>query len=116
MERLLRSSRTLAARVARAYQELRGARSWAVDEEGSARPLPIPAEYEAWLPPNPHRTVVLDWISRGRLHLRAGEVPLIEFEDGGTMPLSDARWSEEVQNFHHKDEKPSARAYGMYRG
>ena len=116
MERLLRSSRTLASRVSRAYREVRGERSWAVDEEGSARLLPIPAEYEGWLPPRPHREIVLDWISRGRLHLRAGEVPLIEFEDGGTMPLSDARWSDEVKNFHRKDEKPNARAYRAYRG
>jgi hypothetical protein len=116
MERLLRASRTLAARVSGAYRDVRGARSWAVDEEGAARELPVPAEYEAWLPPRPHREVVLDWISRGRLHLRSGEIPLIEFEDGGTMPLSDVRWSDEVQNFHRKDEKPNARAYRRYRG
>jgi hypothetical protein len=115
MERLLRGFRTAAARVAVAYRRVRGERSWAVDEEGTARNLAIPAEYEGWLPPQPHRDVVLDWISRGRLHLVPGSVPLIEFEDGGTMPLADVRWSEAVKNFHRKDEKPNARAYSTYR-
>jgi hypothetical protein len=115
MERLLRGFRTAASRIAIAYRQARGARSWAVDEEGAARSLPIPPEYEGWLPPQPHRDIVLDWISRGRVHLVPGSVPLIEFEDGGTMPLSDVRWSEEVKNFHRKDEKPNARAYTTYR-
>lgn len=116
MERLLRGFRTAASRIAIAYRRVRGARSWAVDEEGTAGSLPIPAEYEGWLPPQPHRDIVLDWIARGRVHLVSGAVPSIEFEDGGTMPLSDVRWSQEVKNFHRKDERPNARAYTTYRG
>jgi hypothetical protein len=132
MEGALRRHKEAAIAAGRAYVSLRGARGWddgiqelAADASiasgaapggatataaGSARlPAGVP---EAWLPPTPHREVVLDWLRRGRAVLLSeaeaahfppgpqGREPLVQFEDGGVMPLRAVRWSEAVQNFY----------------
>ena len=80
---------------------------------------------EAWLPPSPHREKIVDWLKRGRAALLSeeevarlpagpqGREPLVQFEDGGFMPLRAVRWSEEVRNFHPlgQDPHPRGRLY-----
>ncbi len=86
----------------------------------AGRPLPdgVP---EAWLPPSPHREVIVDWLSRGRAALLTeeeasrfppgpqGREPLVQFEDGGVMPLRVVRWSDEVNNFYPLGATPHPR-------
>ncbi|HEX2186091.1 MAG TPA: hypothetical protein VHN78_11370, partial [Chloroflexota bacterium] len=135
MEGALRRHKEAAIAVGRAYVALRGSRGWddgiqelAADAgtasgaaeggaaeggaaEGGAASARLPAGVpEAWLPPAPHREVVLDWLRRGRAVLLSeaeaarfppgpqGREPLVQFEDGGVMPLRAVRWSEAVQN------------------
>jgi hypothetical protein len=88
--------------------------------DGKAEPLP-PWIPEAWLPPSPHREVIVDWLKRGRAVLVSeadaaafppgpqGREPLVQFEDGGVMPLRVVRWSEEVRNFYPLGQPPHPR-------
>ncbi|MBI3974682.1 MAG: hypothetical protein HY332_25685 [Chloroflexi bacterium] len=90
----------------------------------AAQPLP-PGVPEAWLPPPPHREVIVDWLRRGRASLLSaeeaakfppgpqGREPLVQFEDGGVMPLRVVRWSDEVRNFYSlgTDPHPRGRLY-----
>ena len=84
----------------------------------------IPA---GWLPPEPHREKVVDWLIRGRVVLLddeavsklpvgpQGREPWVQFEDGGVMPLRVVRWSEEVRNFYPLGADPHPRGR-LYRG
>jgi hypothetical protein len=87
----------------------------------NGEPLPswIP---EAWLPPSPHREQIVDWLKRGRAALLSeeevarlpagpqGREPLVQFEDGGFMPLRAVRWSDEVRNFYPLGQAPHPRS------
>ena len=67
----------------------------------------------------------MDWLRRGRAALLPeaevarypvgpqGREPLVQFEDGGVMPLRVVRWNEEVRNFHPlgQDPHPRGRLY-----
>ena len=98
LERILRRHRESATRAHQAYLRIRGERNWTESAPGEG----LPVHLHAWLPPSPHREVVLEWLSRGRLHVAEGsegDQPVAIFEDGGKMPLHSVRWSEEVSNF-----------------
>lgn len=81
---------------------------------------------EAWLPPSPHREVIVDWLHRGRAVILSdaeaarfpagpqGHEPLVQFEDGGVMPLRVVRWSTEVRNFYPLGATPHPRG-SLYR-
>jgi hypothetical protein len=109
MEAVLRHHKQAVINVGKAYVQIRGQQSW--DDGARETSLP-PAVPEAWLPPSPHRERIVDWLHRGRAILRPAEAtadepagsfghePLVEFEDGGVMPLRAVRWSDEVQNFY----------------
>lgn len=54
--------------------------------------------WERWLPPDPHRQWVLDQVVKGRASIvQPGEdaPPLLLYEDGGSMVLSQVRWTGE---------------------
>jgi hypothetical protein len=98
--------------VARAYREVKGTRGWVLDA-AEPDPLAVRADEEPlsrWLPASPHRERILRYLRVGRAHLIStpdhSSPPLVQFEDGGVMPLPDVRWSEDVRNFHHADAPP----------
>jgi hypothetical protein len=148
-EGALRRHKEACIAAGKAYLQLRGARGWedgggdpvagtagaAASPDGQAGqigqdgevgggPLP-PWIPEAWLPPPPHRELIVDWLKRGRAALLSeeevaklppgpqGREPLVQFEDGGFMPLRAVRWSEEVRNFYPlgQDPHPRGRLY-----
>ena len=67
----------------------------------------------------------MEWLRKGRASLLSDEAaarvpagpqgrePLVQFEDGGVMPLRVVRWSEEVRNFYPlgADPHPRGRLY-----
>ena len=146
MEGALRRHKEATIAAGRTYLRLRGARGWddglaapatragaAPATEGDDAPAatatgePLPAGVpEAWLPPSPHREVIVDWLRRGRAALLSeaeaerfppgpqGREPLVQFEDGGVMPLRVVRWSEEVRNFYPLGAEPHPRGL-LYR-
>ena len=68
----------------------------------------VPSAWEAWLPSEPHRARLVDFLSKSRAYViwpdgsanGRGEQPLVQFEDGGLMPMSEVRWSDAVRNFY----------------
>jgi hypothetical protein len=132
MEGALRRHKEGAIEVSQAYLRLRGSRGWV---DGTAQGASsadagagtgtaeagLPGVPEAWLPPSPHRERIVDWLRRGRAAILSadeaarfpegpqGREPLVQFEDGGVMPLRVVRWSEGVQNFHPLGTTPNPR-------
>jgi len=54
-------------------------------------------EVKEWLPPEPHKTKIIEFVKAGRAYIqpkKRREPPLIQFEDGGTIPLHKVRYSE----------------------
>ncbi|MDH7569701.1 MAG: hypothetical protein QHJ73_08960 [Armatimonadota bacterium] len=114
-EQKLRRAKEAAISLYRLYLSVRGERDWGREEAGapSAPATNLIARLDPWLPPPPHRERILDFLQRGRAHLvgnaAEGQPPLVEFEDGGVMPLPRVRWSEEVSNFYPEGETPHPR-------
>ena len=99
------------------YGKVKGLRDWGKDEKKRiGKPLPIlmPLEkilesIQEWLPPEPHRTKILEFIKAGRAHLlpkKRRQQPIVQFEDGGSIPLHKVRYSERIKNFYHADNPP----------
>jgi hypothetical protein len=112
LERSLYACKDAALALARAYREVKGSRTWVLDER-EARALADAsnqAPWARWLPHSPHRERIMRFIAAGRAHVREtddpGVPPRVEFEDGGSMPLPDVRWSEDIRNFHLADSPP----------
>ena len=87
------------------YGGIKGLRDWGKDEEerlGVSLPILMPLENilkeaEPWLPPEPHRGKLIEFIKRGRAYIqprKRGQPPLVYFEDGGAIPLHKVRYSE----------------------
>ena len=144
MEGALRRHKEATIEAGRTYLRLRGARDWddglaalsappgggpaaAGETAPAAAADSLPAGVpEAWLPPSPHREVIVDWLRRGRATVLSeaeaerfppgpqGREPLVQFEDGGVMPLRVVRWSDEVRNFYPLGTAPHPRGL-LYR-
>ena len=125
LEQALYRHKALALALARAYRAVRGKRSWVLDESEAqeAAPLPDEPEWARWLPASPHRERILRYLRAGRAHLLPAGVdgqdvsaraPLVQFEDGGVMPLPAVRWSPEVRNFYPEGSPPHPRGL-LYR-
>lgn len=117
LEDTLGRYKTLALALERAYRAIQGNRSWVLDEdEAPAVELPEAAAWMRWLPPSPHRERIVRFLRAGRAHLlpstlaaaddRGEQPPLVQFEDGGVIPLPAVRWSESVSNFYPVEAPP----------
>jgi hypothetical protein len=145
MEGALRRHKEAAVAAGKAYRTLmREGRSTGANAENAGAPADAAttggsgatgATVEAipdwipagWLPPEPHREKVVDWLKRGRVVLLddeavsqlpvgpQGREPWVQFEDGGVMPLRVVRWGEEVRNFYPMGTDPNPRSR-LYRG
>ena len=112
-EHCLRKHKDLALRTDEIFLEVKGGRPWLTSEEGkSSLVSDVRREHQAWLPPDPHTEVLLNWLSRSRAHLPEergpdGE-PYVQFEDGGCILMSQVRWNEEIGNFFPASRNPKA--------
>lgn len=126
MEGALRRHQEGAVSLARAYAELRGHRGWpdGFGNQGAPDPVTttVPAWIpQAWLPPSPHAERIVDFLVRGRAAMLTdaeldaypagpqGREPVVQFEDGGVMPLRVVRWDDAVANFHPLGQAPHPR-------
>lgn len=126
MEGALRRHQEGAISLARAYATLRGHRGWpdnlTPDAPVSPSTTDLPAWIpQAWLPPAPHAEAIVDFLIRGRASLLSdaeldtypvgpqGREPIVQFEDGGVMPLRVVRWDNDVENFHPLGQVPHPR-------
>lgn len=104
LENRLRSHKDLALRLFRELVDVKGSRPWLLEQAPGESPAGrMEAEHQAWLPPEPHRRRLLDYLGASRAHVlshrQADGQPVVQFEDGGAMPMSQIRWDEELKNF-----------------
>lgn len=104
LENRMRQFKHLALKLHGAYEAARGGRPWLtpgqVDESTADR---MRRAHQAWLPPEPHRGKLLDYLAAARAHVADERLPdgqpVVQFEDGGAMPMSQVRWNEILENF-----------------
>jgi len=116
LEGALRSYKEKCIKLIEIYGEIKGIRDWSKDEESLVgKPLPtllpldkIVTEIRNWLPPEPHRTKILEFVRAGRAYIqrKRGQPPIVQFEDGGSIPLHKVRYSEKIRNFYPEDKPP----------
>ena len=109
LEKKLRTYKDLALGVYALFMKVKGDRNWLLEPEGLESDLK--SKYQAWLPPDPHRSKLLRWLADVRAYVieptRIGEQPLVQFEDGGLISMSQIRWDPNIGNFHPAGFKPS---------
>ena len=123
MEGVLRRHQEGAIGLARTYAALRGHRGWPdglLPEATVAGPTAkVPSWIpQGWLPPSPHAERIVDLLVRGRAALLSdseldlypvgsqGREPVVQFEDGGVMPLRLVRWDYDIENFRPLGQAP----------
>ena len=107
LEQILRAHMDVALALVESYERARGGRPWPIpgataEADPDAAPA-VPSTWEAWLPSEPHRARLVDFLSKSRAYViwpdgsanGRGEQPLVQFEDGGLMPMSEVRWSDD---------------------
>jgi hypothetical protein len=110
-EQMLRQYKDLALTLHEQFMAIKGSRPWLVEEEDKGSLLEaLRRQYQAWLPPEPHCDHLLDWLSRARAAVLEERLPdgqpAVQFEDGGSIPMSQVRYDTEVKNFHPAEFKP----------
>ena len=118
LEHELRERMELALELHTLFQEIRRDRPWVLDDGGAGSYKErVEAKYQSWLPPEPHRSALLDRLASSRAEViesgQPGGEPMIQFDDGGSMAMSQVRYDTEVQNFHPAGHMPApgARQY-----
>ena len=114
-EQMLRQYKDLALKLHEQFTAIKGSRPWLVEEEDKGSLLEaLRRQYQAWLPPGPHCDHLLDWLSRARAAVLEERLPdgqpAVQFEDGGSIPMSQVRYDTEVKNFHPAEFRPVPRA------
>lgn len=117
LEDVLRTYKEKCLDMLKLYGRIKGVRDWSRDEEkviGVALPILMPLNklledvYE-WLPPEPHRTKLIEFIKAGRAYIlpkKRRQPPMVYFEDGGSIPLHKVRYSDKIRNFYPEDKPP----------
>lgn len=112
LEHRLRVHMELALETHRLFQEMKGERPWVLAEEetGSYKEA-LEAKYQSWLPSEPHRALLLDMLATSGAGVREGpqpgSEPVIQFEDGGSIAMSQVRYDATVRNFYPAGHKPA---------
>lgn len=111
-EHSLRTYKDLALQIHDAFIEIKGKRPWLITEDMNLSLVEtLRKEHQAWLPPEPHGGILLEWLSASRAHIPGrrginGE-PFVQFEDGGCILMSQARWNPDIRNFHAASFRPA---------
>jgi hypothetical protein len=112
-ENRLRSFKDLALKVYSLFGEICGDRAWLIDEADSKSFIEkLKRKYQAWLPPQPHCDKLLKLLKNSRVYvlekMGAGGEPVVQFEDGGSIPMSRIRYDPKIQNFYPASFKPAS--------
>ena len=109
----LRAFMDLALRTGESFEEIRGARPWLMADEESADFLEeLVREYQAWMPPEPHRSELLKLLAVSRATVvpaaEPGSDPVVQFHDGGAIRLSLVRHDPGIGNFRPAPFRPGS--------
>jgi hypothetical protein len=106
----LRKCKELALKIYASFMKVKGNRGWLL-EEGENLKENLEKKYQAWLPPEPHKEKILEFLVKSRAYVieasRLGEEPRVQFEDGGLILMSKVRWDLDIENFYLAGFKPS---------
>ncbi len=121
LEHELRERMELALELNRLFLEIKRDRPWILDDGGaSSYKNRVEAKHQSWLPPEPHRSILLDRLASSRAEIieseQPGGEPMIQFDDGGSMAMSQIRYDDAVQNFHPASQRPAPRGRLYRRG
>jgi len=111
-ERKLRAYKDLVLGAYRLFKKIKGNRNWLLDEQ-NARVL-LEMKYQAWLPPEPHKSKLLQELADPNAETyviepsQTGEEPVIQFYESGLIPMSQIRWNPDIKNFHPANFKPGS--------
>ena len=112
LEHELRARMELALELHRLFLEIKRDRPWVLDDAdtGSYKER-MEAKYQSWLPSEPDRSVLLDRLATARAEViesdQPGTEPMVQFDDGGSMAMSQVRYDTTVMNFHPANHKPA---------
>ena len=112
LEHELRSRMELALELNRLFVEIKRDRPWVLDDgdTGSYKER-MAAKYQSWLPSEPHRSVLLERLASAGAEViesdQPGAEPMVQFDDGGSMAMSQVRYDTTVRNFHPANHKPA---------
>ncbi len=112
LEHVLRARMELALELNRLFVDIKRDRAWNVDgaDTGSYKQS-IEAKYQSWLPSEPHRTALMDYLAMSKAEIieseQPGGDPMIQFDNGGAIAMSQVRYDTEVQNFHPANHRPA---------
>jgi hypothetical protein len=100
----LRGFMDLALKAGELFEGIRGARPWLMAAAESAEFVDeLVREYQAWMPPEPHRSELLKFLAASRATVvpaaEPGSDPVVQFHDGGAMRMSLVRYDAEIRNF-----------------
>jgi len=110
-ENRLRTYKDLALQLHDQFTRIKGDRPWLVTEDETGSLIDnLSRKYQAWLPPEPHCGLLLKAMAESRAWVAAEALddgqPVIQFEDGGVIPMSQVRWDSTISNFHPASFKP----------
>ena len=111
-EHLLRAHKDLALKLHEVFMRIKGNRAWIVSPDSSeSAEDSIKRRYQAWLPPEPHCTMLLERLAASTAHVVEAQLtdgePVIQFMDGGAMRMSQVRWNPDIKNFHPASFQPA---------
>lgn len=109
----LRRHKDLALKIEEYFQEICGDRPWLIKEaDVPSFHERVRRKYQAWLPPKPHADMLLEFLQDSRAYVldkeEAGQEPLIQFEDGGSITMSQVRYDAKIRNFHPASFRPAS--------
>jgi len=112
LEHELRGRMELAMELNRLFVEIKRDRPWILgDGDTASYKAHVVAKYQSWLPSEPHRTVLLDRLASSKAEIihseKPGGEPMVQFDDGGSIAMSQVRYDAEVHNFHPANHKPA---------
>ena len=112
-EHRLRAHKEFALKLYEAFMDVKGGRPWILaDQEAGSYKAGLRKQYQSWLPPEPHGTMLLDRLAESGAVVvegsRSDGEPDIRFEDGGSIAMSQVRWDPNVRNFHPANFTPGA--------
>ena len=96
----------------RLFLEIKRDRPWVLDDADIGSYMErMEARYQSWLPSEPHKTALLDRLATARAEViesdQPGAEPMVQFDDGGSMAMSQVRYDTTVMNFHPANHKPA---------